>query len=150
MKPRGECAERSALGLVGAPGEYQFCWPTCFYPQNPGYAGVPGHALWAEVGEGTVFAAFEEFTGFSRNGPCILGAGGIRAEASILASQSSTQLNAEFRAIEYDSAAEMDECRRIQMERGSQFEAEETIETQRILYLQKAGGKTPKKRRPTR
>ena len=35
------------------------------------------NTLWTEVGEGVIFAAFWEFTGFPRHGPCILGTGGM-------------------------------------------------------------------------
>ena len=41
--------------------------PSC--TQYPGYAGVPiaGHALWAEVGDGSIVIAFWECTGFPVN-----------------------------------------------------------------------------------
>ena len=61
----------------------------------------------------------------------------LRAEASVLASQSSTQLNAEIREMEYDTSAEKDEFHKIQMEK-------EEISVIRRLE------KTPKKRRRTR
>ena len=47
--------------------------PSCL--QSLGYAGVPavGRARVAEVGEGIIFLAFWEFTGFSLNALEILG-----------------------------------------------------------------------------
>ena len=62
----------------------------------------------------------------------------LRAEAVFMASQSSTQLHAEFRA-ECDASAEKDAFHKVQMEQFA-FEVEEKVEYQR---------RTPKKRRFT-
>ena len=40
----------------------------------------------------------------------------FRAEASLIAVQNSTQLNAEFRMMEYDISSEKDEFHRLQMQ----------------------------------
>ena len=59
-------------------------------------------------------------------------------EASILAVQTTTQLNATFRALEYDISAEKDELNRIRMQEFA-IHAEESIRAQRQLYVQEAG-----------
>ena len=52
---------------------------------------------------------------FTRNRPCSNGE--IRTvEASIVAVQTTTQLNAAFHTLEYDISAEKDELKRIQMQ----------------------------------
>ena len=47
--------------------------------------------------------------------------------ASILASESSTQLNSEFRAMDYDTSAVKDEFHKTQMEKFT-YQVVETIE----------------------
>ena len=49
--------------------------------------------------------------------------------------QSSAQLNDEFRAMEYDNSARMDEFRKIQMQEFA-IQPQETIKDQRKLYIQ--------------
>ena len=61
----------------------------------------------------------------------------LRAEASIFA-QISTQLNAEFRMLEYDTSFEKDELNWIPMQEFA-IQAEETVDAQRQLYIQEAG-----------
>ena len=61
----------------------------------------------------------------------------LRAEASIFA-QISTQLNAEFRMLEYGTSAEQDELNWIHMQEFA-IQAEETVDAQRQLYIQEAG-----------
>ena len=59
-------------------------------------------------------------------------------EASILAVQTTTQLNAAFRTLEYDISAEKDELNRIRMQEFA-IHAEESIRAQRQLHVQEAG-----------
>ena len=81
----------------------------------------------AKPSGGTVAAGTERFSKRS-----------LRAKASILTTQSSPQLNAEFRATEYDTSAEKDEFHRIRMQMFA-IQSEETIEAQRHLYIQEGG-----------
>ena len=62
----------------------------------------------------------------------------LHAEASTTAAQTSTQLNAEFRAVEHDTSAEKDQLNRIQMQEFA-IHAEEATDAQRQLCAQDAG-----------
>ena len=59
-------------------------------------------------------------------------------EASTLAVQTTTQLNAAFRTLEFDISAEKDELNRIRMQEFA-IHAEESIRAQRQLHVQEAG-----------
>ena len=67
----------------------------------------------------------------------------LRAELSMLAAQSSTQLNAGCHMVEYDSSVEKDELHRIQMEefgrRGSQFKLRRQLMSKTTLRSGKLG-----------
>ena len=56
----------------------------------------------------------------------------------MLAAQTSTQLNTQFRVMEHITSAEKDEFHRNQMQEFA-IQAEETIDAQRQLYFQEAG-----------
>ena len=62
----------------------------------------------------------------------------LRAEATRLAAQTSTQMNAEFRAVEYDASAEMDELNGIHMQEFA-IKALEAVDAQKHIFAQEAG-----------
>ena len=61
----------------------------------------------------------------------------LRVEASFLASQLFSAVNAEFGA-DYDASAERDELHKVQIEQLAK-QAEEMMEFKRNLYIQEAG-----------
>ena len=67
----------------------------------------------------------------------------LRAEASMLAAQTSTQLHAQSRVMEHHTSTEQDEFYRNQMQEFA-IQAEETIDAQRQLYFQEAGEELPR------
>ena len=68
----------------------------------------------------------------------------FRAEPSILAAQTSTQLISEFRAREHNTYPEKGEFHKIQMEKFA-IQDEETIDAQRQLFVQEADEKLSRK-----
>ena len=61
----------------------------------------------------------------------------LRVEATRLAAQTSTQLNAEFHVTEHDASAEMDELNRIRMQEFA-HKAEEATDAQKHIFVQDA------------
>ena len=59
----------------------------------------------------------------------------LRVEATRLAAQTSTQTNAEFRALGYDISAEMDDLIRVQMQEFA-IKTEEAIDAQTYIIAQ--------------
>ena len=69
----------------------------------------------------------------------------LRAEATIIAAQTSSQLHAEFRMMEYDTSTEKGEFNRIQMQEFA-IQTEDAFDAQRPVYAQ-AGGEEVKRRK---